>query len=535
MSSIHHQPGSATKPTEPRWRVILVGRTGLDQLLRRDGSIELIRARDTIDAIGELSDPIDADSPSSAVVLVGASTEPASDELACFLDSLRLIDNQVRVLRVGSFSNQCGQYDGWIDSQSSLDEVLDAISRAQPLTISAPLRFVDAPEIPTPAPTDLSSGDRSIREPEADPEPDHEANLDADGLAETAIDCTPEVGTPEVVVVARNEDFEHRAQTAFEEESELHQQVLMGTDAQSRSEPNTEGSVSPVAPSKVSISGPHDDQPLVEAILSGRPVLEAAIGRISTRLQRDDISFVADTEQAGVPVMIGDHPVGKLVCADQPWAMGEGHELIAHQARWLSRWIKLEIQQAELRNAAFTDSLTGAWNRRYFTRFLDAAIAQSRAARQPLSIMLFDIDGFKHYNDAYGHGAGDEILVETVKLLKSVIRPSDRVCRVGGDEFAVIFYEPSGPRDPSSKPLESVFQIATRFQKQICMHRFPKLAGEAQGTLTVSAGLASFPWDGHDSASLLDQADQLAMESKHQGKNAMTLGPGAESVCKTQH
>lgn len=267
-------------------------------------------------------------------------------------------------------------------------------------------------------------------------------------------------------------------------------------------------------------------------MLTGRSILEPAIARINASLGRNDIEFITDTDAPGTPVMIGTHLAGKLVCADQAWAMSDGHALITKQSQWLSMWIKLEIQQTELRKAAFTDSLTGAWNRRYFNRYLDAAIIQARVARQPLSVMLFDIDDFKHYNDAYGHAAGDEILVETVKLLKSVIRPSDRVCRVGGDEFAVIFYEPSGPRDPESKPLESVYQIATRFQKQICTHRFPKLADEAMGILTVSAGLASFPWDGHDSDSLLDRADQLAIESKASGKNEITLGVGAESVCK---
>jgi len=505
-----HPSGSQGETTHPRWRVILVGRTGLDQILRRDGSIELIRARDTIDAIGELSDPIDADSPAQAVVLVGASTEPSGNELARFLTGLRLIDPDVRVLRVGSYSSQCDLYDGWIDSQSGLSEILDAINQSNPTETETTLKFVDAIGRTSPEPSNESEAAKS------------KANMSSEEKIE-------------VVVVARNEDFEHRSQVPFEEESQIHQHVLMGGDLEDLPKPNIQATESAIAPQAETIRGPHDDQPLVEAMLSGRSVIEPAIKRINTRLERDDITLITDTETAGVPVMIGGREVGKLVCADHKWAMGEGHDLLSHQSQWLSKWIKLDIQQGELRNAAFTDSLTGAWNRRYFTRFLDAAISQARNARQPLSVMLFDIDGFKHYNDAYGHGAGDEILIESVKLLKSVIRPSDRVCRVGGDEFAVIFYEPSGPRDPESKPLESVFQIATRFQKQICMHRFPKLASEAQGTLTVSAGLASFPWDGHNSESLLEQADLLALESKNQGKNAITLGPGAETVCKTGH
>jgi len=67
-----------------------------------------------------------------------------------------------------------------------------------------------------------------------------------------------------------------------------------------------------------------------------------------------------------------------------------------------------------------------------------------------VTVMVFDIDDFKTYNDQYGHEAGDDILREAVRLLRSVIRPSDRVCRIGGDEFAVISYEPSGPRQEGS-------------------------------------------------------------------------------------
>lgn len=486
-----------------------MGRTGLDQTLRRDAQIELIRCRDSIEAIGELGDPIDHESPAQSIVMISADAiEDDTQSHKQFINALRLIDPGVCVLRV---ARNAGEFDGCVQQSQSLSELCDAIgvclerSASQPVT----LRFIDPSafeeEMIETSPTPEAS-DQPIDHPKPEPEPAPAA--------------------PEVTVVVKNETFEHRAQAAFDQEDELHQRIILGATEDKGSQPHTHQA--PLV---------HDDEPVVVALLKGKPIIEPALTQINIRLGRSDIDLVqtdATGASLGVPVVVGDRAVGILSCDDQRWLNGPGRPLLARHAQWLASWIRLEAQQAELRRCAFTDTLTGAWNRRYFDRFLAAAIDQSRIARRPLSIMIFDIDSFKHYNDTYGHGAGDEILIETVKLLKSVIRPSDRVCRVGGDEFAVIFYEPEGPRDPSSKPLESIYQIACRFQKQICQHRFPKLGTEAMGTLTVSGGLASYPWDGHDAESLLEQADQYAMESKRQGKNAITLGPGAETVCRTE-
>ena len=110
-------------------------------------------------------------------------------------------------------------------------------------------------------------------------------------------------------------------------------------------------------------------------------------------------------------------------------------------------------------------------------------------------------------------------------ILRSVIRPTDRVCRIGGDEFAVIFNEPAGPREEGSQHPKDVFLLAHRFQQQVQQHRFPKLSDCLPGTLSVSGGLATFPWDGTTPEALLAQADKNALQSKRQGKNAITFGP----------
>ncbi|MFG0253036.1 MAG: GGDEF domain-containing protein, partial [Phycisphaerales bacterium JB038] len=105
--------------------------------------------------------------------------------------------------------------------------------------------------------------------------------------------------------------------------------------------------------------------------------------------------------------------------------------------------------------------------------------------------------------------------------------PSDRVCRLGGDEFVVVFYDPSGPRAPDSEHPRSAAELVRRFQQQVAKCRFPKLGKEAPGTLSVSGGLATFPWDGVDAEGLLRCADGRAMRAKREGKNAIILGPGA--------
>ena len=105
------------------------------------------------------------------------------------------------------------------------------------------------------------------------------------------------------------------------------------------------------------------------------------------------------------------------------------------------------------------------------------------------------------------------------------------VARIGGDEFAVIFWDAEPPRRESSEHPHSVRTAAERFQKAVCQHRYPKLAEQAHGTLTISGGLASYPWDGQTPEQLIDLADEMLLESKKQGKNALTFGPGAMRAC----
>ena len=239
------------------------------------------------------------------------------------------------------------------------------------------------------------------------------------------------------------------------------------------------------------------------------------------------VAFTEDPQQvpadhAGVWVTYRNRRLGVLHAPPPavksqlvPWAV------------WLGHWLALEDKTSSLWNMAHRDELSGAWNRRYFDHHLARVLTQAAQKRFPVTLLVFDIDNFKTYNDRYGHGAGDEILRETVKLMQSVVREHDVVARIGGDEFAVIFWDPHGPRRPNSSHPDDVREAARRFQHAICTHRFPKLHEQAPGRLTISGGLASFPWDGATPAALLERADAMLLHSKLQGKNAITLGAGA--------
>ena len=180
-----------------------------------------------------------------------------------------------------------------------------------------------------------------------------------------------------------------------------------------------------------------------------------------------------------------------------------------------------------LHRLATTDHLTGAYNRRYFYYRTNRILAQAEREGFRVTLLLYDIDDFKHYNDTYGHAAGDEILRETVALMKQATRAQDVVARIGGDEFAVLFWDPNPPRSPDSSPPKTAYILADRFRRAVIRHRFSAVGPEASGALTISGGLAAFPGGGTTCRALLRTADRALKGAKRTGKNAIRLvGPG---------
>lgn len=278
---------------------------------------------------------------------------------------------------------------------------------------------------------------------------------------------------------------------------------------------------------------PLGDVDLVQQLMSDRSGLaELAVRLIQQRSGLKDVALVdaASELPAGtvaVPVEHDKSLHGLLVAAS-----GTSPQQLQPWAAWLGQWLALKAHMDQTWEMAFHDQLTGVWNRWYFDRFLGAVLEQASAQRFTVTLLMFDIDDFKRYNDRYGHSAGDEILRETARLMTSVIRAHDVVARIGGDEFGVIFWDHDAPRRPASHHPTEVPQAAERFRQAVCTHKFPKLLDEAPGTLTISGGLASFPWDARTPAELLERADAMLLQSKQQGKNVITFGPGAMQACK---
>ncbi|MEL7238103.1 MAG: GGDEF domain-containing protein [Planctomycetota bacterium] len=199
----------------------------------------------------------------------------------------------------------------------------------------------------------------------------------------------------------------------------------------------------------------------------------------------------------------------------------------------LGRLAELEARHAQLQKLALSDDLTGCANKRYFRHFLDKILERAKAERFPVTLLLFDIDDFKHYNDAHGHRIGDAILRQTAALIKRCVRDHDLVARIGGDEFAVVFWEkddPRVPRDPSEargRFPDAPLLIAQRFKTLLSdpdHSEFAALGARGAGELTISGGMAVFPYDGQTSADLIEAADRaLLFHAKRDGKNSIAL------------
>ena len=189
-----------------------------------------------------------------------------------------------------------------------------------------------------------------------------------------------------------------------------------------------------------------------------------------------------------------------------------------------------------LEKLVMEDELTSVKNRRFVREFLRQITTRASRESLQVTLLIFDIDNFKQYNDLYGHTVGDSILKQAAVLMQKCCRKQDVVGRIGGDEFAVVFWNLPASKsitlDTGSKAerrrIESehptqVINICERFRRELNKTDLPALGAEGKGVLAISGGLATFPRDGSTVDELFAQADKALLEAKRSGKNRVYL------------
>ncbi len=177
------------------------------------------------------------------------------------------------------------------------------------------------------------------------------------------------------------------------------------------------------------------------------------------------------------------------------------------------------MRAKDLRKLSSIDRMTGLFNRGHFDERLGAELNRAQRMQQPLSVVMVDVDRFKEFNDRFGHSAGDVGLRTIADRFRQMTRRSDVVARYGGEEF--VFLLPDTSADMAFDKLEQI-----RASVEGLKILLPKGQGEA--SLTVSAGIATFPADGTNAEELIDEADARLFRAKAGGRNRvagrLTLG-----------
>src|SRR4051812_6661669 len=207
----------------------------------------------------------------------------------------------------------------------------------------------------------------------------------------------------------------------------------------------------------------------------------------------------------------GVEQVGVVSIARSGRDFDEGeYDLFAYLAGQAAVSIENVDLHETVRRQALTDELTGLYNLRHFHDTLDAELERQRRFGTEVGLVMLDIDDFKKINDTYGHQQGDLVLIEVARALRNLSRDIDEPARYGGEEMAVILPQ----TDVAGAEL-----LAERMRTAVEDLRIDRLDGEGELTVTASFGVASMPYNAHDKAALIAEADAALYRAKRAGKN----------------
>lgn len=180
----------------------------------------------------------------------------------------------------------------------------------------------------------------------------------------------------------------------------------------------------------------------------------------------------------------------------------------------ISIGLQKSLLYEKVQKLSITDGLTKLYSHRYFKQRLEEELVLAGRYSAALSLLILDIDHFKHYNDTYGHVAGDHVLMEVAKILKEQSDVTHLVARYGGEEMVLIAPETTK---------EQASDLAERIRKTVEMNSFA--VGRETTNVTVSIGVATFPYDSLTSLDLISKADKALYAAKDSGRNRIVTYP----------
>jgi two-component system cell cycle response regulator len=225
----------------------------------------------------------------------------------------------------------------------------------------------------------------------------------------------------------------------------------------------------------------------------------------------EDDDAVADAEGPPAmlePVHFGENAIGTFALAPRIPEHRNDRILVSTIARELGGALRMATLVEESRWMATTDALTGLLNRRAFLESTGREVARTRRYNDKLSVVLLDVDHFKHINDRRGHAAGDVVLTAVGKLLAGAVRTCDIVARWGGEEFVIVL---------PSTALEGAEEVAERIREQLASAQIIDSGGEVI-PVTASFGVATYA-DNETLEQVIDRADRAMYLAKSGGRN----------------
>lgn len=188
----------------------------------------------------------------------------------------------------------------------------------------------------------------------------------------------------------------------------------------------------------------------------------------------------------------------------------EEKRLVELVARHASIAIENAILYEKIETLAITDELTGLHNYRYFSSKLEEEILRSQRYNRKFSLIIMDIDDFKHVNDNFGHKQGDLVLKTLAKIMKPITREVNTLARYGGEEFVIILPEEN---------IRGSRVVAERIRENIEKYKFPSISEDVPLKITLSMGISEYPTDGKSEDMLVKNADKALYKAKTEGKN----------------